>query len=355
MELIKNGAAQIQKQIDEAENCVIISGKYEIEKTILIPSDFHLVLENCYLRMADNTFCNMFTNANCRNFGKNDKNVIIEGRGNVILDSGKFNGLSEETQCKDGRPAIYNNNLILFARVNGFKIKNLHLKNQRWWATNFIYCENGHIANLDFCSNPERIDENGNIAEGGFDFYENYESICVKNSDGIDIRCGCKNILVENITGFTEDDTVAMTSMINGKMEKLFGDPEKSPDMCNITVRNVMSASLCSQVRILAQGGGRIYNILVDGIMDTSKYRSELVRGVNGLKIGDKRLYDRTEANRDALFNITVCNIMSRAANAVKVIGPVGKNVKISNVNMFDGCGKLIEKEGDTELLEFNP
>ena len=355
MELIKNGAAQIQKQIDEAENCVIISGKYEIEKTILIPSDFHLVLENCYLRMADNTFCNMFTNANCRNFGKNDKNVIIEGRGNVILDSGKFNGLSEGTQCKDGRPAIYNNNLILFARVNGFKIKNLHLKNQRWWATNFIYCENGHIANLDFCSNPERIDENRNIAEGGFDFYENYESICVKNSDGVDIRCGCKNILIENITGFLEDDTVAMTSIINGDMEQFFADLEKNSDMCNIIIRNVRSSSLCSQVRILAQGGGKIYNVLVDGIVDTSATRNELVRGVNSLKIGDKTQYGGRDADKGDVSNITVRNIFSRAANAVKVIGPIGNNVKISNVNMFDGCGNLIAKEGNTENLIFNP
>ena len=355
MEFIKNGAALIQRKIDSAEKTVVISGNYEIEKTILIPSDFHLVLENCRLRMADDTFCNMFTNANCRNFGKNDRNIILEGRGNVILDGGRFNGLSERTQLKEGRPAICNNNLILFARVNGFEVKNLHLRNQRWWATNFIYCENGHIANLDFRSNPQRIDENGNTVEGGFSFHENYESICVKNSDGIDIRCGCKNILIENITGFLEDDTVAMTSVAHGEMEQLFADPEKSPDMCNITVRNVMSSSLCSQVRILAQGGGRIYNILVDGITDTSATRSELVRGVNSLKIGDWTLYGGKAAEPSDISNITVKNIFSRAVNAVCVVGPLGRNVKISNVNMFDGCENLIKRVGDTDALIFEP
>lgn len=354
MELMKNGAAYIQQQIDNAEKTVTICGNFEIEKAILIPSDFHLVLDNCYLRMADDTFCNMFTNANSYNQGKNDKNIIIEGCGNVVLDGGKHNGLLERTAQKLGKP-MYWNNLILFARVNGFAVKNLHLCNQRWWATNFLYCENGHIANLDFRSTATRVGENGEIIEGGLDFYENYESICVKNSDGIDIRCGCKNILIENITGFLEDDTVAMTSVAKGKMEQFFADPEKNSDMCNIIVRNVRSASLCSQVRILAQGGGKIYNILVDGIMDSSATRDELVRGVNGLKIGDKTLYGGREAERDDLYNITVRNIMSRAVNAVKVIGPVGKNVRVSDVNMFDGCGKLIEKEGDTELLKFNP
>ena len=29
------------------------------------------------------------------------------------------------------------------------------------------------------------------------------------NADGIDIRRGCRDIVIENITGFTEDDTVA--------------------------------------------------------------------------------------------------------------------------------------------------
>lgn len=355
MELMKNGAAYIQQQIDSAKKSVVISGNYEIEKTILIPSDFHLVLENAYLRMADDTFCNMFTNANCRNFGKKDSRIRIEGRGNVTLDGGKYNGLSERSQLQDGMPEIFNNNLILFARVDGFEIKNLHIRNQRWWATNFIYCENGYIANLDFRSNPERIGENGEIVEGGFDFYENYDSICVKNSDGIDIRCGCRNITIENITGFLEDDTVAITSTANGRMEQLFADPEKNSDICNIIVRNVRSSSLCSQVRILAQGGGKIYNVLVDGIMDTSATRDELVRGVNSLKIGDLTKYGGRDADKGDVSNITVKNIFSRAVNAVRVVGPIGENVKISNVTPFDGCENLIKRDGETENLIFNP
>ena len=138
-------------------------------------------------------------------------------------------------------------------------------------------------------------------------------------------------------------------------MEQFFADLEKNSDMCNIIIRNVRSSSLCSQVRILAQGGGKIYNVLVDGIVDTSATRDELVRGVNSLKIGDKTQYGGRDADKGDVSNITVRNIFSRAANAVKVIGPIGNNVKISNVNMFDGCGNLIAKEGNTENLIFNP
>ena len=77
MEFIQNGADIIQKQIDAAKhngtNKAKISGFYEIEKTVLLPSDFYLVLENCHLRMAENTFCNMFTNENARSSAERRK------------------------------------------------------------------------------------------------------------------------------------------------------------------------------------------------------------------------------------------------------------------------------------------
>ena len=122
MEFTKNGGAAIQAMIDAAcENGsrqAHITGNYEIEKTILIPSDFTLILENCHLVMADDTFCNMFRNVRAgTDAGKTaeggDRNIIIEGRGRVILDGGNYNGLSERNSEKDGRPHITVNNILL--------------------------------------------------------------------------------------------------------------------------------------------------------------------------------------------------------------------------------------------------
>ena len=66
MSFIKNGGEIIQNIINNAVSDgsmkAVVSGFYEIEKTILIPSDFYLVLENFHLRLGDNTFCNIFTN-----------------------------------------------------------------------------------------------------------------------------------------------------------------------------------------------------------------------------------------------------------------------------------------------------
>ena len=108
------GAQKIQNKIKKAQKkgktqCVI-SGNLEIEKTVLIPSNFTLILEDCHLRMKDNVFCNMFKNAS---EGKEtDHNIGIIGRGRAIIDGGNYNGLCEKKSLKDGNPHISVNNLI---------------------------------------------------------------------------------------------------------------------------------------------------------------------------------------------------------------------------------------------------
>ena len=95
----KGGSAYIASKIDEAvkneSRTATISGSWEIESAVAIPSDFTLVLEDCHLRMADGTFSNMFINANqLSEVGRlhefADKNITIEGRGKAILDGGEF-------------------------------------------------------------------------------------------------------------------------------------------------------------------------------------------------------------------------------------------------------------------------
>lgn len=339
MSLIKNGAEIIQKKIDSSENSVIISGEYEIEKTIFIPSNFHLILENCFLRMADNTFCNMFTNENCWNIDKTDENIIIEGRGNVVLDGGEYNGLSERNCGKEGRPEIYVNNVILFGGVRGFKITGMQVRNQRWWAMNFVYCRDGYIGNIDFCADDTYFDENGNLKHK-LDF-DNYEAIRIKNADGIDIRRGCRDIIIENITGFTEDDTVAVTSL-PWKIETALKRPQESDDICNIIIRNVMSSALCSNVRLLCRGGGKLYNVLVDGVFDASKESTHMTRGVFAVRVGDATPYNSRGPLADEFYNITVRNVVSRARVAVQINHPIGAYFT-DNVMIFDECDKAIE------------
>ncbi len=86
-----------------------------------------------------------------------------------------------------------------------------------------------------------------------FSFYHalkhsHYDEALVKNADGIDIRKGCNNIIIENITGFTEDDSGAIT-LLDWQLEKEFEVEGLSPDICDITVKNVATSAFCTNVR----------------------------------------------------------------------------------------------------------
>ena len=361
-------AAALQEMIDLAvrngTRQVIVTGDYTIEKTVFLPSDFTLILENAHLTMADDTFCNMFRNehspryadweyADCdaaearhaedigRTEAGTDRNIRILGRGKAILDGGNYNGLCEGNSTKEGRPHISVNNLLLFTNVDGFTVEGLQMRNQRWWALNFIYCGNGRLRNLDFCSDDTMILPDGSQVHGLR--RDAYGAVYIKNSDGIDLRTGCHDILIENITGFTEDDTVALTGLF-GKMEKLYAVEGKSSAIRNVIIRNVQSAAFCANVRLLNQGGITLHNILIDGVMDTSADSPHLDKGIYAVRIGDNHMYGSRHSTPEETGNITVRNVYGRGTSALQLAGAI-TNLVLDNICAFDGCTVAIDNQ----------
>lgn len=356
----KNGAAEINGMIraavDDGSRTTVVKGNYEIEETVVIPSDFTLILDGCRLRMADGTFCNMFTNAARLSTKAHipegaDYNIVIEGRGNVSLDGGNFNGLAERNHSKDGRPHISVNNMILFANVDGFRITGLHIENQRWWAMNFVFCRHGLIRDIDFRSDYRMVDDDGNFVYGlSWDKHHGHEGVYIKNSDGIDLRTGCHDIVIENITGFTEDDTIALTAL-NGTTEKLNHVEGLPTGIHNVIIRGVNAASFCAIVRLLNQGGPKLYNILIDGVVDASADVDYLDRGETGIRIGDAyEGYGGRQPTFDETFNITVRNVYSRAKAVIRLSGCVRK-LKLDNISTFDDGGGMI-LDGRAQIAE---
>ena len=332
-------SALINNAVADSSRQAVVNGNWEIDNAIRIPSDFTLILDSCHLKMADGCYSNLFVNEHHdteigRTSDGTDKNISIIGKGEAVLDGGTYNGLSEKNQLTNGLPPIWKNNLLLFTNVEGFKISNISCRNQRWWALNFIFCSNGHISDVEFISNDIAVDSDGNISHGLS--LSKYADILVKNSDGIDLRQGCHNITIENITGFTEDDTVALTGLC-GELEKHFAVEKFSTDIRNISVRNVSSSALCSNVRLLNQGGIRLYNILVDGVSDTSENSPYMDRGIYGVRIGDSHMYGSRHSTSDETYNITVKNVRSRGKYAVQLSGAI-KNLVLENIEAFDGA-----------------
>lgn len=344
-----DGYEYITKKIEDSvrsdTRTAVIEGKWRIDKAVTLPSNFTLILKDCHLVMEDGCFSNMFVNEHHgtelgRTVGGTDTNISIIGRGEAVIDGGAYNGLSESTQMKNGYPPIWKNNLILFTNVDGFKISNISCRNQRWWALNFIYCSNGYLGNIDFCANDTAVDESGNEYHGLK--RARYGDVLVKNADGIDLRQGCHDILIENITGFTEDDTIALTGL-DGNVEKAFSVDGLSGDICDIEIRNISTASYCTNVRLLNQGGIRLHDILIDGVYDTSATSPHMDRGLHAVRIGDPHLYGARNAFADETYNIKIRNVRGRGDYVLALAGGMS-SVSMYGIESF-GTAKMLLDE----------
>ena len=348
---LKNGSEYVSEQIArgvrDGSRTVVVSGNWEISETIRIPDHFTLILDNCHLRMADGCCANLFVNQNHdtdlgRTLVGRNRNISVLGRGSAVLDGGEYNGLSEKNQLTDGRPPIWKNNLILFTNVEGFKIAGIECRNQRWWAMNFLFCSHGYLGNLHFCACDLSVTEDGSLRHGLS--RDGCARVLVKNADGIDLRQGCHDILIEHVSGFTEDDTVALTGL-NGMLEKTFSVSELSSDLCNIIVRDVASAAFCSNVRLLNQGGVRLHHILIDGVRDLGRESLHMDRGIYAVRVGDTHLYGARHATEDETYAITLRNVYGAGEYAVALAGDM-RDFVMYGIECAEGTKMLLDRRG---------
>ncbi len=71
--------------------------------------------------------------------------------------------------------------------MDGFSVTGLTVRDQRWWALMFLECANGRIADIT-----------SELTRHAQDSYARW-----RNQDGIDLRVGCHDIVIEDICGET--------------------------------------------------------------------------------------------------------------------------------------------------------
>lgn len=302
---------------------------YDITKTILLPSNCVIFLQNCYMRLADGMVCGIFRNRNARSENQNEQqeNITIRGIGHVVLDGGEHNGIYEHNGIarkvmKKSKHSPVENCMFHFQNVQHLNIDGLTFRNHRYWAIFLTSTSYSHISNICF-------ESEGNVP----------------NQDGLDIRGGCHDIIVENISGCTGDNLVAICSL---GVHKKQGDG----DIYNITVRNVIGYGVggCAMIRLLNHDGNKIYNICIDTVIESSQWSENdaalapnpdlLVktddegnilpwkkikpgeygyRIVSLIQIGELYWFSKTRAEHGDTYGITVRNVMTHARFAIEV------------------------------------
>lgn len=357
--------AAVDKAISTGKNTVVIpritpeGGQiWTADKTILLPSNITLILDNCHIRMADGVMCPMFKNslANTAEGTKKEnvqENINIIGKGNVVLDGGNNNGLNEQTSEKDGMPSVWENLTIYLHNVQNFSVKGIKFKDWRWWAMAFMYARFGRIEDISF-----------ELSEDYKTMFEEISKGKWRNQDGIDLRVGCHDIAIKNIYGQTGDDVIALTAL-NGKREIAEKVEGLSSDIHDVSVKSVFATCVyCAIVRILNHFGNKIYNIVIDDIHEIGECENS-PRAQMGIRMGD--VVYALSKGKDALikhgelFNISISNIFLRSMIGVQFDSTV-KNLHVNNMYLLNEaqhavtCGWRIITDGITDFeYDSNP
>lgn len=304
-------------------------------EAILLPSNCWIYINNVTVQKAPKVFDNIFRNEgivpnadphgfatelnenrNIRIFGNDKRYSRI--RGNMDDPYVGVNPVSGLTVPFLGDVFGWRTFCVLFANTKDFHIHNLRYDKTNGWAN----------------SNEHGCED--------FSYHDLFFDTAGKNSDGVDIRLGCKNFKVYNIEGTTRDDMVACSALANfaaaypvnqyvysseigGTADRGFGIDISHGDIYNIIGDNANEALL-----LLATGGSKIHDISVSDIKDRD----------GGFAIAGMHILGRGYGQNSvmgAFYNITVSNIDTKKTKKPMIISAPLKDSWINKVHKGEG------------------
>jgi hypothetical protein len=332
-----------------------------LDEAVLLCNDTTLELDHCRIKLSDRCRDNFFRSANC-GLGISDihplRNIHIRGIGGATLegadhpratgDSAKR--LGSQTYGTDARLGTesptgdWRNIGILLAFVENFSIESLTIKDSHCWAISLERCAHGTLRDIDFASS-------------GFTMIDGVRQT-ILNQDGIDLRLGYHDILIENITGYTGDDLVALTAYArsdrlagrtgSSMVSDLHDRGEGRDDIRHVILRDIKGYCRGGHhiVRLLNTSGLRMHDVVLDGLIDTSPAGMHCKAAV---KIGD-RAYGSGVAPLGDTSRIIVNNVISRATHTILIGGTLADSI-IGNVVRYDADGEAVTVDQGAHAL----
>ncbi len=244
---------------------------YLVSEAIRLPSNTTMIIDGCKIKLEDQIFDNIIRSDNFEIDEANPngyvkrlstiKNIKIKGLNGATVEGAEnfYEGVNPKTGVQEKWLGDYwgwRNFSILFSYVDGFEISGLKVTKTHSWAVVITNgCKNGHIHSIEFNTQ-------------------------VKNGDGIDIIQGGSNILIENITGETSDDTIVFGAFDESRWSNdkyvfpllpvRYSDYSYGSDLHDITCQNVETGGV-HHVLIILPSATKIYNIYCSNISDGPK------------------------------------------------------------------------------------
>lgn len=364
---------RIQSAIDAAKgttNKIVIPSRnangtnaWLLDSAILLPGNMTVILDNCTLQLSDKCRDNMFRSNNVC-IGITDpvwnKNINIIGIGDVYLkgaNNPRATGDSQRTLALDpaeakeagnwrvsygsdaGKEGIkqkgdWRNIMILMAYVDGFKLKNVNIENAHAWAVSFERTINAEISDIRFnCSETQIV---------------NGKEVFVANRDGIDLRHGCKNFRIDNVSGITGDDFIALSTLglysenpeggsINSTMVSSRTWSGTEDDTEQIFITNIVCKSSTRAVAIRATDVASINNVYINGVMFSGGY--------NAMLVGGKGYGHDSQPGK--INNIHAMNIIGDGQSLIRIEEAISDCSFMNGIYKGDGDDIIIYKKID--------
>lgn len=312
---------------------------YLVSEAVKLPSNTTMLIDGCKIKLADHIFDNIIRSdnfeideANPNSYVKKllpIQNIKVIGMNGATVEGAEnfYEGVNPKTGVKEKWLGDYwgwRNFSILFSYVDGFEISGIKVTKTHSWAMVITNgCKNGHIHTIDFNTQ-------------------------VKNGDGIDIIQGGSNILIENITGETSDDTIVFGAFDESRWSNdkyvfpllpvRYSDYSYGSDLHDITCKNVKTGGI-HHVLIILPSSTKIYNVYCSGISD----------GPQGGKRKVVRIYGNGQYGKGFqpgnMYNIFMNDIYSYKADvALELLAPVYDS-HFNKITQLNGKGLDVKED----------
>ena len=383
-----------------------------LDRAIVIPEHTTVLLENCRIKLSDRCRDNFFRSANC-GMGVEDpqriRDIHIRGVGTCVLEGADHPRAtgdaskqlacpcpktvedlirmadwipqeSRETGVVDfwvehshsygtdaGKPGQsqygdWRNIGILLANVEDFSIENLQIVEAHGWGISLEACSGGRVEKIKFRARMAREIDG---------LLQNME-----NQDGIDLRNGCHDIILSDITGGTGDDLIALTACaatrqyVPGGSERsthvMHNDwSRREADIHDILIRNVVGYSMggvCYMIRLLP-ANTKIWNVVIDGVIDNSPDTAcrkppapdPDVQSGGVILLGDRDSFWGKNLP-GSIRGLSISNVICNGNSAIEVQGYVSDSVICNIVNRNANCPVIdvIREDGLTNVATAN-
>ncbi|WP_372934411.1 glycoside hydrolase family 28 protein, partial [Mariniphaga sediminis] len=181
-------------------------------------------------------------------YAEKQQNISISGTGTIDGQGGAFKTTTRK------KPDRYMNRpyVLWFVNCSGVKVEGIFLTNSAMWMQHYLACNKVRIQGIRVFNH------------------------CNYNNDMIDID-GCKDVIISDCTGDTDDDALTIKSTSDRKSE-------------NIVVNNCILSSHCNAIKCGTESSGGFKNIVISNcIIRPSEQRTTIYGfpdGISGITLG---------------------------------------------------------------------